>query len=163
MKIQVKFNPARVASYRLIGYENRMLQAEDFANDKKDAGEIGAGLCVTALYEVVPPGQGAVPQAGGPELLNVDLRYKAPEADVSKLISSPALDDGRDFSAASNDTRFASSVAGFGMLLRNSPHKGNLTWPALIELTSGAIGPDPSGYRAEFFELVRKAQSVEPH
>ncbi len=173
VKIQVRFNPARAAAYRLIGYENRMLRAQDFADDRKDAGEIGAGHCVTALYEVAPAGQGGrlaekdkadadaakVPEA---ELLNVDLRYKAPDGDVSKLISRPIPDDGRDFAGASADFKFASAVAGFGMLLRDSPYKGTLTWPAVSELAAGSIGTDPGGYRKEFLDLVRKAQEVVP-
>ena len=165
VKIQVKFNPARASSYRLIGYENRVLQARDFADDKKDAGEIGAGHCVTALYEVVPAGQGEparLDKPTNPELLDVDLRYKAPDGDVSTLISFPAVDGGRDFSAASGDYKFAASVAGFGMLLRNSPYAGTLTWPGLVELATGATGPEPTGYRKEFLELVRKAQDLEP-
>ena len=165
VKIQVKFNPARASAYRLIGYENRVLQARDFADDKKDAGEIGAGHCVTALYEVVPAGQGEparLDKPTNPELLDVDLRYKAPDGDVSTLISYPAVDGGRDFSAASGDYKFAASVAGFGMLLRNSPYAGTLTWPGLVELATGAAGPEPTGYRKEFLELVRKAQDLEP-
>jgi Ca-activated chloride channel family protein len=165
VKIQVKFNASKTSSYRLIGYENRMLRAQDFADDKKDAGEIGAGHCVTALYEIVPAEQGGAVQAEkptGPELLNVDLRYKAPDGDVSKLISFPATDDGRDFSAASGDYKFAASVAGFGMLLRNSPYAGSLTWPGLAELAAGAAGLEPVGHRKEFLELVRKAQELEP-
>jgi Ca-activated chloride channel homolog len=169
VKIQVKFNPSRATSYRLIGYENRVLQAQDFANDKKDAGEIGAGHCVTALYEIVPPpapGQGGEPanedKPVGQELLNVDLRCKAPDGDVSKLISFPALDHGQDFSAASDDYKFAASVAGFGMLLRNSPYKGTLTWTGLTEMARGATGPEPTGYRQEFLELIGKAQGLEP-
>ncbi len=165
VKIQVKFNPAKTASYRLIGYENRVMAAQDFANDKKDAGEIGAGHCVTALYEIVPP-KGTEPGAEpareeGPELLNVDLRYKAPDGDVSKLISFPAVDQGHDFSAASDDYRFAASVAGFGMLLRNSPYKGTLTWPGLVEMAEQVVRENASGYRGEFLELIRKAQTLE--
>ena len=165
VKIQVRFDPKAVASYRLIGYENRLLRVQDFADDKKDAGEIGAGLSVTALYEIVPAdaGQGGKAEEArrGP-LLNVDLRYKAPDGDVSKLLSFPAIDDGRDFSAASVDFKFASAVAGFGMLLRSSPHAGTLTWPGLTELAEGAIGPDIGGYRKEFVGLVRKAAALEP-
>ena len=113
VKIQVRFHPAKTGSYRLIGYENRMLQAQDFADDKKDAGEIGAGHCVTALYEVVPSA-GTKEEKATDELLNVDLRYKAPDGDVSKLLSFPCPDDGRDFAAASADFRFAGGVAGSG-------------------------------------------------
>jgi len=182
VKIQVKFNPARASSYRLLGYENRLLQARDFADDRKDAGEMGAGQTVTALYEVVPPGQGSRalaalgptqprqsrPQVAaraastGLELLQVDVRCKAPDGDVSRLVQCPADDDGRDFAAASPDFRFASSVAGFGMLLRDSPYKGTLTWPGLVELTAGTIGTDVAGYRGEFLELVRKARATAP-
>lgn len=175
VKIQVKFDAEKTSAYRLIGYENRMLQNRDFEDDKKDAGEIGAGHCVTALYEVVPPKkEGAVAinsrvqasqlaqQAarGNARLLEVHLRFKAPDGDVSKLIVSPADDDGLDFAAASGDFRFASSVAGFGMLLRNSPYKGSLSWDGLLELASGAVGADPGGYRKEFLELARKAQEI---
>jgi Ca-activated chloride channel family protein len=163
VKIQVKFNPAKASSYRLIGYENRMMAAQDFANDKKDAGEIGAGHCVTALYEVVPnTGPVGLPAAESRELLNVDLRYKAPDGDISKLISFPAIDEGNDFAAASNDFRFATSVAGFGMLLRDSPYKGSLTWTGLAAMARGAIGDEPSSYRKEFLELIGKAQELEP-
>ena len=163
VKIQVRFNPRKAESYRLIGYENRVLQARDFADDKKDAGEIGAGHCVTALYEVVPPaaGQGGGDDKAGPELLNVDLRYKAPDGDVSKLLSFPAIDDGRDFAAASPDFKFASGVAGFGMLLRASPYAGTLTWPGLLEMANGAVGPEPTAYRQEFLDLVRKAGALD--
>jgi len=173
VKIQVAFDPTRTASYRLIGYENRTLQNRDFEDDKKDAGEIGAGHCVTALYEVAPPGVAAVANSklqesklaqqaakGNARLLEVRLRCKASDGDVSRLITSPADDDGRDFAAASADFRFASAVAGFGMLLRDSPHKGSLTWDGLIELASGATGGDPGGYRKEFLGLVRKAREI---
>jgi len=173
VKIQVQFDPDRASSYRLIGYENRVLQNRDFEDDKKDAGEIGAGHCVTALYEVAPPGVAAVANSKLPEsklaqqaakgnarLLEVRLRCKASDGDVSRLITSPADDDGRDFAAASADFRFASAVAGFGMLLRDSPHKGSLTWDGLIELASGATGGDPGGYRKEFLGLVRKAREL---
>lgn len=173
VKIQVAFDPTRTASYRLIGYENRTLQNRDFEDDKKDAGEIGAGHCVTALYEVAPPGPAVVANSklqesklaqqgakGNARLLEVRLRCKASDGDVSRLITSPADDDGRDFAAASADFRFASAVAGFGMLLRDSPHKGSLTWDGLIELASGATGGDPGGYRKEFLGLVRKAREI---
>ncbi len=173
VKIQVAFDPTRTASYRLIGYENRTLQNRDFEDDKKDAGEIGAGHCVTALYEVAPPGVAAVANSklqesklaqqaakGNARLLEVRLRCKASDGDVSRLITSPADDDGRDFAAASADFRFASAVAGFGMLLRDSPHKGSLTWDGLIELASGSTGGDPGGYRKEFLGLVRKAREI---
>jgi Ca-activated chloride channel family protein len=175
VKIQVEFNPTQVASYRLIGYENRALEARDFDDDRKDAGEIGSGHTVTALYEVVSPAQlereagaqalrykrTAAPAAeASPELLAVKLRYKAPDGDVSKLITVPVIDTGKDFANASVDFKFAAAVAGFGMLLRDSPHKGNLTWPALRELAGSAVGDDPGGYRKEFLELIPKAEAV---
>jgi Ca-activated chloride channel family protein len=169
VKIQVKFDPSKVESYRLIGYENRVLQARDFADDRKDAGEIGSGHCVTALYEVVPKaapgpevaaaGKDAKAKVESP-LLNIDLRSKEPEGDVSKLVSYPAIDDGRDFATASADFKFAASVAGFGMLLRDSPYRGTLTWPGLAELAGSAAGPEPTGYRKEFLELVEKARGM---
>jgi secreted protein with Ig-like and vWFA domain len=180
VKIQVEFNPAQVAGYRLIGYENRMLRTEDFNDDKKDAGEIGAGHTVTALYEVVPAGKPVdvtpvddlkyqpTPRAADAdyenalkdELLTLKMRYKAPEGDTSKKLEWPVTDDGQSFSAASNDCQFAAAVAGFGMLLRDSQFKGNLTYAAALELAQGGIGEDKQGYRAEFLDMVRKAMSL---
>jgi Ca-activated chloride channel family protein len=176
VKIQVEFNPAKVAAFRLIGYENRLLRHEDFKDDTKDAGEIGAGHSVTALYELVPPGkekdlpgvdplkyQQSAPVEGGPhgkEMLNVKLRYKAPDADTSKPIERGVEDSGKDYASASDDFKFAAAVASFGMLLRDSPYKGSATFPAVLELASASRGPDPNGYRKEFLELVRKAQSL---
>jgi Ca-activated chloride channel family protein len=174
VKIQVEFNPAKVGAYRLLGYENRMLKKEDFNDDRKDAGEIGAGHHVTALYELVPagsekevasvdplkyqkPSSSPVPS---PETLTVKLRYKQPEAEKSELIERGVLDEKTEFAAASDDFKFAAAVAGFGMLLRNSPHKGSLTYGGVLELAGSAVGRDPSGYRREFLELVRKAQQL---
>jgi Ca-activated chloride channel family protein len=179
VKIQVEFNPARVAGYRLIGYENRLLAKEDFNDDKKDAGEIGAGHTVTALYEIIPLGQ-AVP--GSPsvdplkyqrpeqdanaastsnELLTVKLRYKAPDGDKSKLIEIPlTADDIPDFDAASEGFRFASAVAAFGMKLRNSPDAGEISWPEIQDIVRGALGQDPGSYRAEFLTLIEKAKAL---
>src|SRR5437016_5076263 len=145
VKVQVEFNPARVASYRLIGYEKRMLRKEDFNNDKVDAGEIGAGHTVTALYEVVPVGVSANPTANVPpvdplkyskpekatlssdEMLTVKLRYKKPDEDKSQLIERPVLDSNAAFASTSPDFKLAAAVAEFGMLLRDSEHKGNGT------------------------------------
>ena len=177
VKIQVEFNPARVGAYRLIGYENRMLRNQDFNDDTKDAGEIGAGHHVTALYELVPPGQAAqlpvanvdplrfqqnaqVQQAAAsPESLVVKLRYKRPDEDQSRLIEQGVVDQGLDYANASEDFKFAAAVAGFGMLLRESPDKGNLTYPAVLELAEASKGSDRSGYRTEFVDLVRKAET----
>ena len=175
VKIQVEFNPARVGAYRLIGYENRLLRNEDFHDDTKDAGEIGAGHHVTALYELVPPGPEAVKPAGlGPlkyqrpaepvgssrESLTVKLRYKQPDGDTSRLIERGVVDEGLDVSRASPDFQFAGAVAGFGMLLRDSPEKGTLTFDGVLELAGSSLGDDASGYRQEFLELVRKAKAL---
>jgi secreted protein with Ig-like and vWFA domain len=176
VKIQVEFNPAKVAGYRLIGYENRMLRTEDFNDDKKDAGEIGAGHTVTALYEVVPAGKkvevGAVDElkyqkppadeAAKPsdELLTLKMRYKAPDGDASKKLEWPVKDDGKSFGEATGEMQFAAAVAGFGMLLRDSQYKGNLTYAADLELAQGGIGRDEHGYRKEFLEMVRKAKEL---
>jgi Ca-activated chloride channel family protein len=158
VKIQVEFNPAMATSYRLIGYENRMLQAQDFADDAKDAGEIGAGLSVTALYEIVPADRDQANPADW--MMDFRLRFKAPDGDASRLIERRVVDDRRDFAAASDDFKFASAVAGFGMMLRDSAHKGNLSWPAVEEIAAGAASRDRSGYRGEFLDLVRKAASL---
>ncbi len=173
VKIQVDFNPTKVGSYRLLGYENRIMAAEDFANDAKDAGEIGAGHTVTALYELTPPAADLVakdkeskyakvvpadPSNG--EMFTVKLRYKAPDGDKSDLIERPVTDAGKDFPAASEDFKFASSVAAFGMILRDSPHKGNATLPALLEIAESSKGKDPAGYRKEFCDMVRKAETL---
>jgi len=177
VKIQVEFNPAQVAAYRLIGYENRMLKKEDFNDDKKDAGEIGAAHTVTALYEVVPAGEetdlpavdplkyqtrpgGLVNPAAGKEMLTVKLRYKAPDGDKSTLMKRPFTDEGRKFAKASKDFQFASAVAAFGMVLRKSKHKGNFTIDAVIELANSAKGKDSEGYRAEFVKLAKAAKKL---
>ena len=191
VKIQVEFNPAAVASYRLIGYEKRMLKKEDFNNDKIDAGEIGAGHNVTALYEIVPRGQpgggaGAVDAlkyqptptpdpadavasrayTGAPlnELLTVKMRHKAPDSDTSeRSYEVPLLDHGapEDFANASNDFRFAAAVASFGMVLRDSPYKGDATLGSALELAQAGKGEDAGGYRAGFIDLVKQAQALQ--
>lgn len=188
VKIQVEFNPAQVVSYRLIGYEKRMLRKEDFNNDKIDAGEIGAGHTVTALYEVVPAGASANPAAsvppvdplkysrlrqgcgvasgaaaetsGSSEMLTVKLRHKAPDGDKSELTERVLVDQGAGFANASPDLKFAAAVAEFGMLLRDSEHKGNGSLGAVLEWAEEGKGADASGYRAGFIELVRKAQAL---
>ncbi|WP_226894654.1 vWA domain-containing protein [Luteolibacter marinus] len=172
VKIQVEFNPAKVGAYRLIGYENRLLEAQDFDDDTKDAGEIGAGHSVTAFYEVIPAGmeagmlkrisplkyQKVEPRAetpgAGDELFTLKLRYKEPEAGKSRLMTIPFTDAGGGFADASVDFRFASSVASFGMILRDSDFRGDATLPAVIEMAAGALGEDRDGYRKEFLELV---------
>ena len=182
VKIQVEFNPARVASYRLIGYEKRMLRKEDFNNDKVDAGEIGAGHTVTALYEVVPTGSGATDPAssvppvdplkygtnrtdtpnGSLEMVTVKLRYKKPDGDVSELTERSFTDNGSKFENAPPDLKFAAAVAEFGMLLRDSQYKGKGSFGAVIEWAQEGRGPDRAGYRGGFIELARKAQSLKP-
>ena len=176
VKIQVEFNPAQVGHYRLIGYENRIMAAEDFNDDTKDAGEIGAGHTVTALYEIVPAGvaldvPGVDPlkyqQPGRPtsaassgELLTLKLRYKEPDGDTSSLLTFPVTDRGRSYAQASADFKFAASVAAFGMLLRDSPYKGTATYDAVLELAGEGAVNDSHGYRAEFIQLVKKAQGL---
>ena len=174
VKIQVDFNPAKVAAYRLIGYENRVMANQDFANDAKDAGEIGAGHHVTALYELVPAGkdlpiakieaskfvQPAQVKGDSPDSFVVRLRYKHPEGDKSTLIERGVVDQGLDYSQASLDFKLASAVAGFGMLLRNSPFKGELGYSAVIELATPTLAHDPHDYRKEFIELVQKAKQI---
>jgi Ca-activated chloride channel family protein len=176
VKIQIEFNPAQVNSYRLIGYENRLLAKEDFNNDKKDAGEIGAGHTVTALYEVVPAGAadetpGVDPlkyqkpakpavASGSDELLTLKLRYKQPDGDTSRLLSTPIKDSDKSYNRASTDFKFAAAVAEFGMLLRHSPYQGEATFNSVWEHTRANLGNDPEGYRAEFLTLVETAQRL---
>ena len=186
VKIQIEFNPAQVAAYRLIGYENRVMAAKEFADDTKDAGEIGAGHSVTALYEIVPAGKPMPVSAVEPlkyqpspsaaaeekpetknqklefsdELLTLKLRYKAPDAETSTLREHPFKDAGRTFAQSTRDFRFAAAVAGYGMMLRDSPHKGAADWALVHELAVEGKGEDRDGYRAEFVGLVEKARAV---
>ncbi|MBK9263002.1 MAG: VWA domain-containing protein [Polyangiaceae bacterium] len=176
VKIQVEWNPRLVQSFRLIGYENRMLAHRDFNDDRKDAGDIGAGHSVTALYEVVIAGAkqdkpgtdplkyqspGQVTDAGqSNELVTVKLRYKEPNGATSRLLEVTAIDKGKTFAEASTDFRFAASVAAFGMILRSSPHKGNATMSQVVSLAEGSLGEDPGGHRRAFVELVRAAAKL---
>jgi Ca-activated chloride channel family protein len=170
VKIQVEFNPSEVLEYRLIGYENRMLAREDFNNDKVDAGEIGAGHRVTALYEVIPVGaKGRVDNlrygakteaaAGKGELANVRLRYKKPGTDTSQLLEYPIRKDSVA-ERVSADFRFAASVAAFGQLLRGGKYMGDFNYGDVTKLASGAMGEDRDGYRKEFVSLVALAKSL---
>jgi Ca-activated chloride channel family protein len=177
VKFQVEFNPAEVGAYRLIGYENRLLENQDFNDDTRDAGEIGAGHTVTALFEIVPNGvelnvPGVDPlryqtplatteQVGNGELLTVKVRYKEPDADVSLLIEARVRDRETDFADASNDYRFASAVASFGMILRNSPYKGDSTYDTVLAIADQSLGADSEGYRDEFVSLVRRARAIQ--
>lgn len=176
VKIQIEFNPLQVSAYRLIGYENRLLRQEDFNDDTKDAGEIGAGHTVTAFYEIVPAGRGLsipgvdplkyqtpmgtteVAQSG--ELLTLKLRYKQPDGQTSRLLEFPVRDADQAYSQASQDFKFAAAVASFGMILRESPYKGNGTLAAVLELAEEGKGSDPHGYRGEFLELVKLARAL---
>ena len=176
VKIQVDFNPAQVQAYRLIGYENRMLNAEDFLDDKIDAGEIGAGHTVTAFYEIVPPGveiesgkvepskytktEKSSPVSGSKELLTVRLRYKLPESDESTGFDLPASDDHKPFETASPDFQFAASVAEFGLLLRHSKYKGTASYDNVLEIADKNRGDDSHGYRDEFIQLVTMAADL---
>src|SRR4051812_6164304 len=173
VKIQVEFNPARVQAYRLLGYENRVLAKEDFADDKKDAGEIGAGHAVTALYEVVPVGAPAVAVAGDSltyqqvtlkpgasrsnDLLTVRLRYKDPTGTRSRLLSTPVVDEGE---RGTPDLRFASAVAAFAMVLRNSEYRGSADYNLVLTLARESRGKDEEGYRQEFISMVERARSL---
>jgi secreted protein with Ig-like and vWFA domain len=195
VKIQVEFNPAKVAAYRLIGYEKRMLKTEDFNNDKKDAGEIGAGHTVTALYEIVPAGktieatpavddlkyqkpaedaaaaqrktldaihdiQRTLSADATNELLTLKMRYKAPDGDTSQKLEWPVTDGGNTFGNSTEDFRFAAAVAGFGMLLRDSQFKGDLTFKDVMTIAENSLGHDEGGCRSEFSEMVKEAQRL---
>lgn len=172
VKIQVEFNPAKVKAYRLIGYENRLLNKEDFENDKKDAGEIGADHRVTAFYEIVPAGSKEEIKDSGDlkyqtseivnsdDVMTVKLRYKQPDEDVSKLIEQSVTEADLQEDGLSQDFMFASAVAEFGLLLRDSEFKGDATYEQVLELAKESRGEDPHGYRAEFIKLVKIAESL---
>ncbi|OKL38726.1 vWA domain-containing protein [Pontibacter flavimaris] len=173
VKLQLEFNPAKVKAYRLIGYENRTLQSEDFNDDKKDAGELGAGHTVTALYEIVPVSARGTKTAtvdelryqqaqmnkqatDTDELLTLKLRYKEPEGSKSQLLTTTVSGKAAVQPRQTSDNfRFAAAVASFGMLLRDSEFKGNATYAQVLELAQSALGKDAEGYRAEFMNLVR--------
>ncbi len=177
VKLQVEFNPAKVQGYRLIGYENRMLTKEDFNDDKKDAGELGSGHTVTALYEVIPMGvkssflqkvdplkyqkevQPLSKSSHSDEMMTVKFRCKAPDGDVSKLIEHPVKDKQIPLLKMSDNFRFAAAVAEFGLLLRNSEFRSASSFENVIQMARKARGKDEEGYRAEFVRLVESAQS----
>ena len=176
VKLQIEFNPARVANYRLVGYENRLLEAEDFNNDRKDAGELGAGHTVTALYEIVPVGSArpliddlkyqpqkttaSLQQFIANDVLTVKLRYKEPQGSRSQLLTQALSGQSAPMASSSADFRFAAAVAQFGMLLRQSEQRGTATWAATEQLAKDARGTDPDGYRAELVRLVRLAAGL---
>ncbi len=177
VKIQIEFNPALVTQYRLVGYENRLLKAEEFHDDTKDAGEIGAGHTVTAFYEIVPVGVKRVetgkvdalkyqtqPQlseaAKAGEMFTVKLRYKEPDQDTSKLLEFPIRDDKKQMQQTSSDFMFASSVVCFGMILRDSKYKGEINIDFVLELANTALQSGADQYRKEFVELVKQAKEL---
>lgn len=172
VKLQVEFNPKFVQAYRLVGYENRLLQNGDFNNDQKDAGDMGAGHTVTALYEIIPAGaqpgtvnwvdplkyqQRSVISQAGHEVLTVKLRYKQPADSHSRLITKVLSYRQQEMAQAPADFRMCAAVAAFGQLLRNSAHKGEASYDQVLALARGAKGEDPEGYRSEFIQLVKKA------
>lgn len=176
VKLQVEFNPSQVQAYRLIGYESRLLKDEDFNNDAKDAGEMGAGHTVTAFYEIVPAGVESefvgkvddlkyqkktkliIQPIGSKELLTVKLRYKAPDGDVSKKIEYPLADNKSN--KVSSDFRFASAVAMFGQLIRNSDFKGDASYNKVVSIAKTGLDEDENGYRREFIRLVEAAKGL---
>ena len=173
VKIQVEFNPNKIASYKLIGYENRLLNDEDFNDDTKDAGELGSGHSVTALYEVVLKGSKedlasvdplryqeneTVSSASSSEVLTVKFRYKAPQGKKSKLIVRHLKDKSTPLSKSSDNFRFSAAVAEFGLLLRNSKHKSKASYQQVIDLAKNSKGKDDNGYRAEFIRLVEMSE-----
>ncbi|AWN49849.1 VWA domain-containing protein [Methylobacterium terrae] len=174
VKIQVEFNPGEIAEYRLIGYETRALRRDDFTNDRVDAGEVGSGQSVTALYEVVPvggprampdlryAGKPAAPAAGSRDYAHVAIRYKRPDAEASRLIEA-VIDQAREartLAEAPQEARFAAAVAAFGEILRGGTHTGAFRYADVARLAAGARGDDPFGYRAELVGLVRAAETA---
>ncbi len=176
VKLQVEFNPARVADYRLIGYENRLLANEDFNNDRKDAGDLGAGHTVTALYEIVPVNADKplvdklkyqvnpayLPGRAASEVLTVKLRYKEPQGSASQLLAQPLAGAAVAIAQASADQQFAAAVAEFGLLLRQSEQRGTATYRTALQLAQAGRGPDAEGYRAELMRLIELAEGLVP-
>ncbi|MDH5599555.1 MAG: von Willebrand factor type A domain-containing protein, partial [Cyclobacteriaceae bacterium] len=176
VKLQIEFNPAKVQAYRLIGYENRKLNNEDFENDKKDAGELGSGHTVTALYEIIPVGvksefikitdlkyQKIKPERNNNELeewMTVKFRYKKPDGLKSVLLSHVIKGNGEDFNQSSEDFKWSASVASFGMLLRDSEFKQNCSFDMTLKIAREARGEDKEGYRAEFIKLVESVMNM---
>ncbi len=173
VKLQLEFNPVKVKAYRLIGYENRALANEEFNDDKKDAGDMGSGHTVTALYEIVPVGAESESQAGSvdalkyqktsidpkakrtDEMLTMKLRYKEPDGETSRLMTTTVSGQAIPATQTSDNFRFSAAVAACGMLLRDSEHKGNASFPMVLELAKNARGKDEEGYRIEFVNLVK--------
>jgi Ca-activated chloride channel family protein len=175
VKLQIEFNPTRVGGYRLVGYENRALADEDFNDDKKDAGEIGSGHTVTALYELLPPGSEIIPRVDrlkyqsippaapsgiSDEVLNIKVRYKPVNSNKSILLTRAVTDSTRSLHSTSDDFRFSAAVAGFGALLRHSDHAETLNYPQLIAMARDSRGEDTEGYRAEFIRLLEMGELI---
>jgi Ca-activated chloride channel family protein len=174
VKIQIEFNPAIVESYRLIGYENRLLNKEDFEDDKKDAGELGSGHTVTALYEIKLANSESVKKNSlkyqnidinklakeGTEAATVKFRYKKPDGNTSILLEKTIPYTENNYNVASNNFRFSAAVASFGMILRKSEFKGSSTYQLAIDLAKGSKGEDPEGYRSEFIQLVKLSEHL---
>ena len=176
VKIQIEFNPAKVQAYRLVGYENRMLASEDFNDDNKDAGELGSGHTVTALYEVITVGvKDDFTKSVDPlkyqtnerkivsstdEIMVIKLRYKKPDENISQLITHPVMDNHTTLVNTSNNFRFSAAVAAFGLLLRSSEYKQQASYSQVVSMAKGARGLDDNGYRAEFIRLVQAATSL---
>jgi Ca-activated chloride channel family protein len=178
VKMQLEFNPAKVKHYRLIGYDNRRLNKEDFNNDKKDAGELGAGHTVTALYEIIPAASNEEPEgsvdplkygnkpealpfgaANSQEWLTLKFRYKTPGQETSKLITQAVTASSKS-DKMGEDFKFCASVAALGMILKDSEYKGNANFAMVEKMASESLSYDPSGYRAEFVRLVKMAASM---
>jgi len=174
VKIQVEFNPAYVGNYRLLGYENRLLAAEDFNNDAKDAGEIGAGHTVTAFYEIAPRNANFRPMIDplkyqeqnsssytyNDEILTLKVRYKVPKSDSSELLTSVLKTPVKKINTTSVSFRFATAVAAFGMILKDSKYKNSISMALVRSLAMSALGRDDYGYRREFVELVNIADTL---
>ncbi len=177
VKLQIEFNPTKVRGYRLVGYENRVLENEDFHDDKKDAGELGSGHTVTALYEIIPAGvesphlaqvdelkyqeNTVKPSASrSEELCTIKLRYKQPDGVKSRLIEQAVLDRGSELDESSDNFRWAAAVAEFGLLLRDSEFKGEATYTHVKKLAEGAKGKDPNGYRRELIDMIDTMKSL---
>ena len=158
VKVQVAFNTALVEAYRLIGYENRLLENEDFENDEEDGGEIGSGQAITAMYEIIPANGGG--SSFGVPTFTIDFRYKSPESETSEALSLEIDDTNQSFANASEHMRFAAGVASFGLLLRDSEYKGETSFEQIYDWCSGAMSYDPGGYRLELLDLIEKANAL---
>jgi Ca-activated chloride channel homolog len=180
VKLQLEFNPKFVSAYRLVGYENRMLQNEDFNNDRKDAGDMGSGHTVTAIYEIIPAGvksdylisvdklkyqenekQDIYSGLESKEIVTVKLRYKSPESKKSMLMEKPVIDQGMEFEKTSENFKLAAAVAEFGLILRDSEFKGEANYDQVLGIAKKAKGQDEEGYRAEFIKLVKLAKLLD--